>query len=234
LRAGHPLPDRDQDLVSGRGIMISKANSKRSVSALALSSGSLVLALVAGGWLLPDGARAEDKPKDFATGLQFLFPPPKNYHNVSLFIFEKKTARAKSSSWRKAQPWACRKEDQGWLIYASIRPDDEIGPGEIPAEIKRGYLAYRTSPPANADDQPDDPHAPLVIISKTLEPHCDWQFENSDIPDKTRLRFHAKATTGEFKGWYLNLGTEVEEKVWTVTLTRDKPEKPNYMWLEGP
>jgi hypothetical protein len=214
--------------------MRSAANSKHCVTARALAGGSLVLAVAAGGWLLPAAARAADKPKDFAIGLQFLFPPPKNYHNVSLYIFEKETARAKSSSYRKAQPWACRKEDRGWLIYASIRPDDEIGPGEVPPRIKRGYLAYRTSPPAKADDQPDDPNAPLVIISKTLEPHCYWQFENEDIPDRTSLRFHAKATTGDFKGWYLNLGNEVEEKVWSVTLTRDKPKSVNYMWLEGP
>ena len=142
-------------------------------------------------------ARAEESPP-FARGLKFLFPAPKNYHNVSLFVSEGQMPKAKSSSWRNAQKWSCREEKQGWLLYTSIDPDAEILPGERPKATKLLYLAYRTTPPKRADEKGD---VPLVFMSDVVEPHCYWAFEQYQHPERTRLRFQAKACSGDFKDY---------------------------------
>ena len=97
--------------------------------------------------------------------------------------------------------------------------------------FKRLYLAYRTVPPKKVDGKKD---VPLVFMSETVEPHCYWTFEKGEPFTKTELLFHAMASTGDFKGFYLNTGSEVDEKVWSVTLSRETPAKPNGMWLEAP
>lgn len=175
-------------------------------------------------------ACAEERPS-FARALKFDFPSPKNYHSVSLYVSDGQIPKAKSSSWRDAQKWSCREEKQGWLLYTSVEADAEIPPGLQRREHKRMYLAYRMAHPEKATEKSD---VPLVLMSETVEPNCYWTFERGDRFTKTRLRFHARASSGDFKGFYLDLGSEEEDKIWSVTIFREKPAKPNSMWLEAP
>ena len=171
-----------------------------------------------------DHAQAEEG-RDFARGLKF------SMRGGSLYVADGQMPQVKHASYKKSQKWAFRKEKEGWLLYTSIQPDAEAVPGEPQQKFKRMYLAYRTAPPEKVAGKAD---MPLLYMSEKVEPNCYWDFVLYEPLMSTRSSFWAKATCGDFKGFYLSRGPEVEDKVWSATLSREMPPDPNELYLDGP
>ena len=107
-------------------------------------------------------------------------------------------------------PVRCEDSTHPTSLDTSIEADAEVLPGTPRVAFKRMYLAYRTAPPEKAAAKSD---VPLVFMSETVEPHCYWTLEQAEPFTKTEMLFRAKATCGDFKDFYLNLGSEVDDKV---------------------